>query len=257
MEYKIALQTDVGIKKETNQDSCCIKEAETSKGRVLMAILCDGMGGLSKGELASATLISAFNKWFESELPELLKEENLIESIAYRWGRLLKEQNQVIAAYGKSNNIQLGSTFTGILVLEDNRFLIGHVGDSRAYKITDQNIQILTEDQTVVAREIKNGRLTPEEAERDPRRNVLLQCVGASKVVEPAFYQGVVAQNECYMLCSDGFRHLVSPEEIFRAFAPANNKDEEIMSQHITELIDLNKFRHETDNITAVLIKTV
>ena len=257
MKYKIALQTDVGIKKETNQDSCCIKEAATDKGRVLMAVICDGMGGLAKGEVASATLIRAFFRWFDEELPTLLAMENPLNEVQYRWDRIIKEQNQNIAAYGRGLKLQLGTTVTAMLILEDNRYIIAHVGDSRAYKITNTGLLTLTEDQTVVAKEIKQGRLTPEQAKTDPRRNVLLQCVGASRVVDPMFYYGVVNADECYMLCSDGFRHVITENELFNAFAPANNKDEQQMHAHIVELIELNKSRREVDNITALLVKTV
>lgn len=257
MEYKIAVHTDIGIKKETNQDSCCIKEAVTPKGNVILAVLCDGMGGLAKGEVASATLINVFSSWFEEKLPSILAEENILDGIQYCWDRMLKEQNKNIAAYGKNLHLQLGSTVTAIVILENGEYLIGHVGDSRAYKITNENIEILTEDQTVVAREVKLGKLTPEEAEQDPRRNVLLQCVGASRIVEPAFYRGIVKKDECYMLCSDGFRHVISKEEIRETLSPKNNGDELIMKKNIEQLTDLNKFRHENDNITALLIKTI
>lgn len=257
MEYKIALSTDVGIKKETNQDSCCIKEAETEKGNILLAVICDGMGGLAKGEVASATLIKTFADWFEYDLPKLLAKDGGLDAIQYQWDRIIKEQNQNIAAYGKSLNLKLGTTITAMLIIEDCRYIIGHVGDSRAYRITSNDIVPLTDDQTVVAREIKMGRMTSEEAEKDPRRNVLLQCVGASRIVEPEYYYGDVERNQCFMLCSDGFRHTVSAEEIQQRFSPVNNPDENTMLANIQELIEINKFRHETDNITAVLIKAV
>ena len=257
MEYLIALQTDVGIKKETNQDSCFIKEAATEKGKIVMALICDGMGGLAKGEVASASLIKTFSQWFEQELPVILGMKDPMVEIQYRWDRIIKEQNQAIAAYGKTLGIQLGSTFTGMIIMENGDFLVGHVGDSRAYAISDAQIGAITEDQTVIAREIKLGRMTPEQAAQDPRRNVLLQCVGASRVVQPAFYRGKAQSGVCYMLCSDGFRHVISPEEIRSALAPANNPTEADMNKHLTELIDLNKFRHENDNITALLVKVV
>ena len=257
MEYKIALQTDVGNKKEINQDSCCMKKAITDKGTILMAVICDGMGGLAKGEVASATLIKTFSSWFENELPKILGTKKPLEEVKCSWDRIIKEEIQNIAAYGKGLNLQLGTTITAMLILEDNYYIIAHVGDTRVYKLTDESVSVLTEDQTVVAREIKLGRLTLEQAKTDPRRNVLLQCVGASKVVEPAYYRGMVSENECYMLCSDGFRHVVTNEEILNAFAPSKNNSQEEMQAHIVELVELNKFRHENDNITALLIKTV
>lgn len=257
MEYKIALSTDIGIKKETNQDSCCVKEAATEKGNILLVVLCDGMGGLSKGEVASATLIKIFSDWFEGDLPKLLAEDAGLSEIQYQWDRIIKEQNQNIAAYGKTLKLQLGTTITAMLVLEDDKYIIGHVGDSRAYKITNEEIVVLTDDQTVVAREMKLGRMTPEEAEKDPRRNVLLQCVGASRIVEPEYYYGNVESDQCYMLCSDGFRHVITADEIKQKFSPEMNPDEKTMASNIEELIELNKFRHETDNITSVLIKAI
>ena len=257
MDYYIALHTDVGIQKETNQDSMCIKRARTDKGEVVLAMVCDGMGGLEKGEVASATIIKAFSRWFEQELPMQLAMANYEEEVRYRWERMIKEQNQIISEYGRTRHIQLGSTITAMLIFENGKYLIGHVGDTRAYKITDENLETLTKDQTVVAREVRQGRLTQEQAESDPRRNVLLQCIGASRVVEPDFVSGQIDKNECYMLCSDGFRHVITPEEIKCSFAPSNNSDETIMEKNIAKLIDMNKERGETDNISAILIKTL
>lgn len=257
MKYQIAYQTDVGIRKDTNQDSCCVMEAQTERGTVLFAAVCDGMGGLAKGELASATLIRALASWFEAELPCALAADDARQEVRYQWDRLIKEQNQKIAAYGRSLHLQLGTTISALLIMEDGQFLIGHVGDSRVYRIRNGEFTVLTSDQTLVAREMQLGHLTLEEAERDPRRSVLLQCVGASRVVEPAFYSGQAAAGECFMLCSDGFRRVIRGEEICRAFAPENNQTEEAMKANIQELVELNKFRHETDNITAVLIHAV
>jgi len=257
MNYKIAVHTDIGIRKETNQDSCCVKEAKTDKGTILFAILCDGMGGLAKGEVASATLIKRFENWFEKELPLILSENDVINTVEFTWDRIIKEQNQEIAAYGNTLRIQLGTTVTAILILENNDFIVVHVGDSRLYRITDAEIEVLTEDQTLVANEVKLGRLTPEQAEADPRRNVLLQCVGASRIVEPTFIAGKAIANECFMLCSDGFRHVVTSNEILEKFAPSINTDEDVMKSNIVELVELNKTRGEADNISAILVKTI
>lgn len=257
MNYKVAVHTDVGIKKDTNQDSLCVKQAETEKGTILLAIICDGMGGLEKGEVASATVINAFSNWFENELPSILASDSYFEDTKYRWDRIIKEQNQNIGEYGRKNHIQLGTTISAIIVFEDGKYLIGHVGDSRVYRITDTDLEVLTLDQTLMAQKVRNGTMTPEEAERDPRRNMLLQCVGASKTVEPDYIDGTISANECYMLCSDGFRHVVTADEIKDAFAPSINMTEDAMKSNVVKLIELNKDRGETDNITAILVRTV
>jgi serine/threonine protein phosphatase PrpC len=253
MQVLTAYHTDVGIEKQTNQDSLCIQVAETSLGTAIMAVVCDGMGGLSKGELASANVIRAFKKWFDEELAQELTE-SAVEDIQYRWDRIIKEQNQRIGAYGRDQHISIGTTLTVLLIIGSAFWLIGHVGDSRAYRITDK-VEQLTEDQTVVHLEITKGKLTPEEAETDPRRNVLLQCIGASKSVEPVFISGKANDDDVYLLCSDGFRHQISEDEIYVAFKPESLVDEAIMEKRIVALTETNKQRDEKDNITAILIK--
>ena len=76
MRFEIAADTDRGIVKETNQDSLLVKCFSTCKGDMAFAVLCDGMGGLSKGELASATVVRAFDRWSDEQLPELCKSSN-------------------------------------------------------------------------------------------------------------------------------------------------------------------------------------
>ena len=115
----------------------------------------------------------------------------------------------------------------------------------------------LTQDQTLMAREISRGNLTPERAENDPRKNVLLQCIGASKIVEPEFYSGKMDEKACYLFCSDGFRHAITEAEIHSTLVPRENQSEDAMKSNLVKLIELNKEREETDNITAILIKTV
>lgn len=253
MQYRFACHTDVGLRKSTNQDSFCIREAETDKGTVFFALLCDGMGGLAKGEVASATLIRVWSAWFERDLPHILMQEKILDAVQTSWTHLMISENYRIGQFGLQHNINMGSTFTGILVLEDGSYLIGHVGDSRAYRITNEKILQLTNDQTLVAREVEAGRLTPEEAAVDPRRSILLQCIGASATVNPEFIRGKVHEGENYLLCCDGFRHLITKEEFLETLCPAANPTEEEMKLNLQALVELNKQRKETDNISAVL----
>lgn len=253
MRFTVAAETDIGISKSTNQDSVGVKLMNTEHGQVLMALVCDGMGGLSKGELASATVIREFIDWFDHELPRELEFEQVnMEVIGGKWSWMLKSLNTKIMEYGKKHGVTLGTTFTGMLFIGE-QYLIAHVGDTRAYHIATQ-VHQLTEDQTLVAREIKHGRMTVEEAKVDRRRNMLLQCVGASQVVEPEVIIGET-QKGMYLMCSDGFRHVVSMQEIGNAFNPHIVKDKTKMSSRIIEVINVVKARHERDNITGLLIR--
>ena len=109
---------------------------------------------------------------------------------------------------------------------------------------------------TVVAQELKYGRITPEQAAVDPRQSVLLQCVGASQNVIPDFFFGTPVQNATYMLCSDGFRHLITEQEMYNFFNANILSSTEVMDRHSLELIEINKQRMEKDNITVALIRT-
>lgn len=269
MNYFASASTDVGIVKKTNQDSVCVKIAEfEGYGQVVMAIICDGMGGLKFGELASATVIRRFSSWFEKELPK--KFENFSwQTIAKEWNRITKEQNQKLINHGKmltsrlreegklrsNEDVQLGTTLSAMLIVND-KYMIVHVGDSRVYEIAD-GVKQMTEDQTFVSREIKEGRMTPQQAAVHPYRNKLLQCLGAFGDVNPDILFGNIKVNTVYMLCSDGFRHVLTDSEIFDKFNPVSVKNEDIMKQNSDYLIDVVKKRNERDNITVALLKSV
>ena len=251
MHYIATADTDVGISKTTNQDSVLIKHASTDNGEVLMAIVCDGMGGLAKGELASATVIRAFSKWFDEELPYELENVDM-QVIGGKWSLMLKSLNVQILEYGQQLGTNLGTTFSGILFVDD-KYVIVHVGDTRIYHI-GSTLHQLTTDQTFVAREISRGTMTAEQAKTDKRRNLLLQCVGASKNVDPQVLCGG-AEKGAYMICSDGFRHEVTPGEIYESLNPINFMNENAMHSNAKYLIELVKSRQEKDNISVVLIK--
>lgn len=254
MNYIISANTDVGIVKNTNQDSLSVKTINTSIGRMVFAVLCDGMGGLAKGEVASASVIRAFDEWVNHELPYLCGAPLNEQMIKAQWERLLLNQNAIIKQYGARQGVKLGTTAV-VMLLTDTRYFIMNVGDSRAYEITDVLTQ-LTNDQTFVAREVALGNMTPEQAEIDSRRSVLLQCVGASEEVYPDFFVGQTRQNATYMLCSDGFRHEITPDEIFAKFQPDVLMDDSTMAMNTVDLIELNKQRNERDNISVVLVRT-
>ena len=254
MDFIAEAHTDVGIKKKTNQDSILIQMADTTAGKVVFAAVCDGMGGLAKGEVASASLIRACASWFQEVFPVLLdqgiEEETLKESLE----TVIRDKNNHIMEYGRTSGVSLGTTVVLLLIVK-RRYYILNVGDSRVYKITD-SVRQLTKDQTFIQREMDMGRMTPEQAKTDPQRNVLLQCVGAGDYLEPDFYSGEVAARENYMLCSDGFRHIITEEELFQYLNQQAANTEQTMKECMKYLTDLNKYRREQDNISVVLIHT-
>ncbi|MBR1815165.1 MAG: serine/threonine-protein phosphatase [Lachnospiraceae bacterium] len=257
MRYIAAYHTDVGLTKKTNQDSLGIKVIETKYGQAAFGIVCDGMGGLAKGELASKEVILAFLNWFDRVFIEDVKDDNFSESrLNAQWDDIIQNQNKRLGEYGKEHHFQLGTTVSAILMLQDKYYTV-HVGDSRIYQLTGNNVYQLTNDQTFIAREIAAGRMTPEQAKTDPRRSVLLQCVGASDIVRPDFASGIIMPDTIYMICSDGFRHQITEEEMLQKIGPLNAVDENKMRQGCVFLTELVKKRQESDNITVGLLKTV
>ncbi len=256
MEYEATYNTDIGIRKSTNQDSVALRIIDTPDGQVAFAIVCDGMGGLAKGELASKEVIMSFCRWFDEEFVSQVSE-GTFTALRLRddWNSIIQTENRLLGIYGSDNNIMLGTTVSAILMYKED-FYIVHVGDSRVYELTD-NLRILTKDQTFVAREVAAGRMTPDEAKIDPRRSVLLQCVGASATVNPDFLKGKVQRNSVYFVCSDGFRHQISEEEIMEKLGPSEEQTMDEIKYGCVYLTELVKNRRETDNITiaAVAVK--
>ena len=255
MQYLSAACTDVGIKKDTNQDSLTIKIANTLIGNIAMVVVCDGMGGLEQGEVASADVIKEFSAWFYNRLPLLLMggipQDTVIRS---EWNNIIQRKKKKIADYGKKHGISLGTTAV-VGLFTDSRYYILNVGDSRAYEIQNQ-AYVMTEDQTLVASEVRKGIITEEQAKIDPRRSVLLQCIGASPTVTPDMYFGDVKKDAVYMFCSDGFRHVISEQELVSFLGPQVSVREDIMEKNGYTLIEMNKQRNETDNISVAFIRT-
>lgn len=254
MNYIVTANTDAGIIKSTNQDSLTVKIINTNKGRMVFAVLCDGMGGLEKGEVASASVIRALSDWAVNILPSLCSGNIDDWVIKTQWEKIIAEQNETIKHYGKRQGVNLGTTAV-VMLITQKRYYILNVGDSRAYEISDKLYQ-LTTDQTFIAREIALGNMTPEQAAVDERRNVLLQCVGASDTVYPEMFFGETKANAVYMLCSDGFRHEITSGEIYDKLNPMVLFDENTMNKNTVDLIELNKNRQERDNISVILIRT-
>ena len=252
MKYIAAADTDIGTFKSINQDSLCVKTAETDTSSAALVMICDGMGGLSKGELASAEVVRSFADWFDNELPCEIDTWNW-ETAARRTIKRLRMLNDKLVRYGAENNIKAGTTATGIIAVNSG-YMTFHAGDTRIYKISG-DLRQLTDDHTFINREIKRGNMTPDEALSNPMKNALIQCIGASGEVDPEIKFGNLESGANYMICSDGFRHVLEPKEIYDALSPKKVTTKQDMERSLRDLIDTVKKRSERDNITAALFR--
>lgn len=254
MDFWSAVHTDFGLKNKTNQDAVLLKIADTSKGKICFAMICDGLGGLAQGELASAVVVRAFSEWFENDFSKILYTGFGEKQIQKSMEELLLKKGKEIFNYAAKQKKKMGTTATALFLTQANYYIM-HVGDTRIYEITDHIYQ-LTRDQTFVQKEMEAGRMTLKDADTDARRNILLQCVGASDRIIPQFLSGGIKQDSAYLICSDGFRHVLTKEELYQYLNPKELISETVMENQLVYLTELNKYRQEMDNISAVVIRT-
>ena len=145
-------------------------------------------------------------------------------------------------------------TMVEAVLFMKGRYYICHVGDCRTYIISDTLTQ-LTTDHTIVQRELTEGKLTPEQARKDSRQSLLLQCVGAGKDVKPDYLSGEVLPHRTFLICCDGFRRKVTEAEIKKSCRYSSK--EKKLHEALEETAQLCMKRKETDNITGILISAV
>lgn len=263
LHYTVAAQTDIGTTKRVNQDSLTVKVANTPGGEAALLVICDGMGGLEQGEVASSVVVRAFEKWFLKDFSSFAVsgiEPQMLKAI---WNDILQDCNMRIYDYSRERYTSMGTTLTALLLF-GGVYYISHIGDSRAY-ILNNNIRQLTTDHTYTAREVALGHMTPAQAKNDSRKNVLLQCIGMGKPINPEFVMGKIEIGSSFVLCSDGFRHELTDEEIYEYCqreplelewcVENRQKNSRMMNGIFRELIEMNKQRGERDNISAAFVK--
>ena len=247
-----AARSDKGPVRSTNQDACCVEVAQTRFGDAVMAVVCDGVGGLEHGEVASTHVARAFDQWFAREFPSLLSSMDVRfagQVVEDSWHELLCRLNQELRNLGARDGAMLGTTFTGVLACS-GCYVVGHVGDCRLYCLNGQDLTQITEDQTLVAREVARGHMSEEEARTDARRNVILQAVGVTPGLRPSFYRGPWRMRDLFVLCSDGAYRMAGDEGIRAAFSHTGHAEVGLnMACHA--LIERALTQGETDNLTV------
>lgn len=256
MQYIQSYFTDIGIKRKSNQDSLALLKADTDFGEILFAVMCDGMGGHQCGELASKTIVKKFEKWFKVEFPSMFYNGLEFEALKTNWTKLIHECNSLLVKHGEKNGIEMGSTLTAFLFVQ-NRYIAAHVGDSRGYVISENDVKQITNDHSFLADAVRKGKMTEAEAKADKRSNILLECVGITKTVNIDFYTGEIERKKCYVVCSDGFWHRLENEELTYYLSGKQFKDNKILRMHLNYLVEMVKQRGEKDNISVIGIVPV
>jgi protein phosphatase len=237
-----AIKTHVGLIREVNEDSAGVFRR---KDGPLLAVVADGMGGHQAGEVASRMALDKLDELF-MQVNTLLDEKGwqswLLESIQIA--------NQTIYSYARQNSSHfgMGTTLVAALFL-DSCYLIAHVGDSRAYRLINGQLQKLTDDHSLVNELVRVGQLAPEEAEFHPQRNVITRALGTEEEVLVDLDRLAYVGGEQFMLCSDGLSSMVPEHEMEKILSGTEELDIKA-----TRLLQAALDAGGDDNITLILI---
>ena len=256
MKVKACIYTDAGKKRKVNQDSVLVKVANSKKlGRISFVAVCDGMGGMPKGEIASCKTIRALESWFHEELSLMqdLEPERLWDVIEVSWRRLIVRIGGELKRYAKHRKIELGTTLTALLQIGE-KYMIMNIGDSRIYIAEKGEVKKLTKDQSVLQKKIDEGLITEKEAVADGEKSVLLQCLGSMKMPEPEITRGVFENDSTVVACSDGFWRTMDKNELYSALCPQMCVTSEDMLDACKKLVNSALDKDETDNISVAAL---
>jgi len=232
-------RTDVGIIRSGNEDNYLMAP---ERGIFVVA---DGMGGHAAGEVASEMAVKSVARELGS-LRGMSEEE-----IGERMRLAIRAANGAI--FGRTltehDKRGMGTTVTA-LALYAARFLIGQVGDSRAYLFREGKLMQLTKDHSYVQEQVDAGYLTPEQARSHPYSNVITRCVGANSDVMPDIYVGAVKPRDVFLLASDGLTGMLEDRQLAEVIATKRMPQEQV-----DDLIrEANRFGG-LDNITAIVVR--
>lgn len=232
MKYAFGALSDIGNYRPNNEDSFFAAECSTDEP-MFIGIVCDGIGGLKNGEIASEAITHSVKAWSEK-----LKRESSFEQVTKSFLELIYRVNEQISMQSKVNSIETGSTMSAVIVCND-RFMAANVGDSRIYHISDKLTQI-TEDDVCSDRK---------------KQGALRQCVGFSDKMFVNTYYGQLLRKESLVICSDGFYKKMDAKRMVkkcRSIGRFSNIEKILRSE-----IERIKAADEKDNITACIIKNL
>ena len=242
---KAYAKSDLGKVREMNQDYYYISN---SLDEVQLYLLADGMGGYNGGEIASKLAVQTAKNYIENNFKEIEKDR---DSIIQLLGSSMEYANMVVYEKSKENaELQGMGTTLEICLIYNNKVYIGHVGDSRIYRIRKEFIRKLTQDHSYVQKLVSDGTITKEEAAHHPQKNMLMKALGCNAFVEPDVMVKGFLKDDILIMCSDGLTNMVDQETIYK-MASKN------IEQAPKDLVELANNNGGYDNITVVVIKNI
>lgn len=234
-------RTDPGLVRQNNEDSSFYNLSRN------VFVVCDGMGGTAGGEVASELFIETVKEDFAGWPIRSVEEskKRVRDSFTKANSAILKES--FLKPYLKG----MGCT-AELLLLTRDAFVLGHVGDSRTYRLRSGHLSQLTKDHSLVQQQVDEGIITEKERKNSMVKNVLLRAVGNTMELTIDMYTGDIMSQDIYLLCSDGLHNMVSDQEILAVLS--YDGPLELRTQM---LINMANDAGGKDNITAMLVEVI
>lgn len=242
---KVFTKTDKGLKREENQDNVW---GEMLSEKVCAAVLCDGMGGESRGGLASKISVELIS----GRIKENYRENMGGNSIRNLLISSINAANSLVRAEAEKNGSEImGTTCVAAIIVDGNAFVV-NVGDSRGYRLftegEDECIQQVTKDHSHVRELVESGQITAEQAKTHPERNKITRAIGAEEDITPDYFEFFLKEGDMLLLCSDGLSSYGDDMDILDI---CFDSEQEACCNN---LVDYANSKGGNDNISVALI---
>lgn len=239
---QIFAKTDIGKERKVNEDYYYASKPDEE---LQLYILADGMGGYNAGEVASSMAVKAAKEYIEKNFKGNNSNNEQIKELLTK---AMEYANKVV--YEKSINVKemqgMGTTLE-ITIIYNNNIYIGHIGDSRVYRIREKAIQKLTKDHSYVQTLIEDGTINEEEAFYHPKRNMLTKALGCTEEAEPDIYVEDIKENDIILISSDGLTNMVRENEVLEIITKEGKNSANALVEKANE-------NGGYDNITVIVI---
>jgi len=247
--YTCGMTTDRGDVRKENQDSILALTGNAGGKNAGLFLVADGMGGLSYGALVSQYIVEQFGRWWQEDFHGMIEagidsEEDIRELMEQE----IWDINQSIYQFKNRLQCRSGSTLS-LLLLYGNRYYIENIGDSRIYLMRGGKLKQLTEDQSVVAKMVREQRMSEKEAAHSRMKNMLTMCIGMFEVPQSGYLSGTLKEGDCFLLCSDGFYHPIGNEKMELVLGNTE-MDSQTKADCLRTMIETGM---ATDNVSAVV----
>lgn len=238
-------KTDIGMHRKENQDRI---EIPNEKNNLKLFIVADGMGGANAGGVASQMAIEYVKNSIIDGIEETGYEREKIEELLRK---AIVDANKYVYNKSKANSeyAGMGTTISVTLVVK-NKVYVGHVGDSRIYRIRKHIMRQLTKDHSYVQELLRSKTITKEEAENHPQKNILIKVLGCEPNIEPDVMVKGFVKDDVLLLCSDGLTNMIDKDDIHEMISKGKHNLKETCNSLISRAKDNGGY----DNISVILI---